>query len=380
MTQITPFEIKIPDEQLDDLKQRLANARWAEAEPVDDWSQGTPLAYLREVCEYWGKEYDWREREKRLNRFPQFKTRLAGLDIHFIHVKSPEPNATPLVMTHGWPGSIVEFQKVIGPLSDPVAHGGNAEDAFHVVCPTLPGYGFSGKPTETGWGVQKIADAWAELMARLGYEKYVAQGGDWGSMVTSCIGAQDPAHCLGIHLNMAIAPPTPESMDNLTELEQSALAGMKYYTDHDSGYSKQQSTRPQTIGYGLVDSPVGQAAWILEKFCSWTDCNGHPENALTRDEMLDNIMLYWLPAAAASSARLYWESFNSPPMMKIDVPVGVSVFPHEIFKASKRWCEARYSKLVYHNVLDKGGHFAAFEQPEIFVEEVRAAMRLVRAK
>jgi hypothetical protein len=239
MSQITPFEINIPDEQLDDLKQRLANTRWAEAETVDDWSQGTPLSYVKEVCEYWGKEYDWRDREKRLNLFPQFKTKLGGLDIHFVHAKSPEPDATPLVMTHGWPGSIVEFQKVIGPLSDPVAHGGKAEDAFHVVCPTLPGYGFSGKPTETGWGVQKIADAWAELMARLGYDQYVAQGGDWGSMVTSCIGAQDPAHCLGIHLNMAIAPPTPESMDNLTELEQSALAGMQNYTDHDSGYSKQ---------------------------------------------------------------------------------------------------------------------------------------------
>ncbi len=378
MSQVIPFEINIPDAQIDDLKERLARTRWPDAETVDDWSQGVPLAYMKEVCEYWRKDYDWVERERRLNRFPQFKTSLEGLDIHFIHVKSPEEDALPLVITHGWPGSIVEFQKVIGPLSDPVAHGGRAEDAFHVVCPSLPGYGFSDKPTGTGWGVEKIADTWAALMARLGYDRYAAQGGDWGAMVTSCIGAQDPAHCLGIHLNMAIAPPTPESMDDLSELEQSALAGMQHYNDKDSGYSKQQSTRPQTLGYALVDSPAGQAAWILEKFWSWTDCNGHPENALTRDEMLDNIMLYWLPATAASSARLYWESFNSPPMMEITVPVGVSVFPHEIFKASKRWCEARYGNLVYYNVLEKGGHFAAFEQPELFVEEVRAAMRPIR--
>ncbi len=212
-------------------------------------------------------------------------------------------------------------------------------------------------------------------MARLGYDKYLAQGGDWGAMVTTCIGGQDPDHCLGIHLNMAIAPPTEESMSDLDELEKSALAGMQHYQEKDSGYSKQQSTRPQSLGYGLVDSPAGQAAWIMEKFWSWTDCNGHPENALTRDEMLDNVMLYWWPGTGASSARLYWESFNSPPMLEIDVPVGVSVFPHEIFKASRRWCEARYSKLAYHNVLDKGGHFAAFEQPEIFVGELRAAFR-----
>ena len=377
MSEITPFEIQISDAEIADLKQRLANTRWANKETVDDWSQGIPLGYLQEVCAYWEKEYDWRAREKRLNQFPQFKTKIDGLDIHFIHVKSPVEDATPLVMTHGWPGSVVEFMKVIGPLSDPEAHGGKAEDAFHVVCPSLPGYGFSDKPTETGWGVGKIADTWAELMARLGYDKYVAQGGDWGSMVTTCIGTQDPDHCLGIHLNMAIAPPTEDSMDNLTELEQKALAGMQHYSDKDSGYSKQQSTRPQSLGYGLVDSPAGQAGWIIEKFWSWTDCDGHPENALTRDEMLDNVMLYWWPATGASSARLYWESFNTPPMDAVKVPVGVSVFPHEIFKASRRWCEARYDRLAYHNVLDKGGHFAAFEQPELFVQEVRAAFRAI---
>lgn len=378
MSQITPFEIAIPDAQLADLKDRLARTRWPEAETVGDWSQGIPLAYVKEVCAYWASKYDWRERERRLNRFPQFKTKLDGLDIHFIHVKSPVADATPLVLTHGWPGSVVEFQKVIAPLSDPVAHGGKAEDAFHVVCPSLPGYGFSQKPAKTGWGVGRIADAWDELMKRLGYGRYIAQGGDWGSMVTSCIGSQHPESCLGIHLNMAIAPPTEASMKDLSELEQKALAGMDHYGKWDSGYSKQQSTRPQTLGYGLVDSPVGQAAWILEKFWSWTDCNGHPENALTRDELLDNVMLYWLPATGASSARLYWESFNSVPMDPIRIPVGVSVFPYEIFKASRRWCEARYERLVHHNVLSKGGHFAAFEQPELFVDEVRAAARAIR--
>jgi pimeloyl-ACP methyl ester carboxylesterase len=379
MSEIKPFEIHISDEEIADLKRRLASTRWPDAETVDDWSQGIPLSYVKDVCEYWADKYDWREREARLNRFPQFKTEIEGLDIHFIHVRSPEPDAQPLVVTHGWPGSIVEFQKVIEPLTNPVAHGGRAEDAFHVVCPSLPGYGFSSRPTRPGWGVSKIADAWAELMSRLGYARYGAQGGDWGAMVTTCIGAQDPDHCLGIHLNMPIAPPTEESMADLTELEQAALAGMQHYQEWDSGYSKQQSTRPQSLGYGLVDSPSGQAAWILEKFWSWTDCNGHPENALTRDEMLDNVMLYWWPATGASSARLYWESFQSPPMMDVSVPVGASIFPKEIFKSSRRWCEARFPKLAYHNVLDKGGHFAAFEQPELFVQEVRAAFKAIRA-
>ncbi len=379
MSQIDPFEIRIPDSDLEDLRQRLARTRWPDAETVDDWSQGIPLAYLKEVCEYWGEKYDWRAREQRLNRFPQFRTEIDGLGIHFVHVRSPEPNALPLVMTHGWPGSIVEFQKVIEPLTNPTAFGGSAEDAFHVVCPSLPGYGFSDKPTRTGWGVEKIADTWAELMSRLGYERYVAQGGDWGAMVTTCVGAQDPEHCLGIHLNMAIAPPTEESMSDLTELEQRALAGMAHYQEKDSGYSKQQSTRPQSLGYGLVDSPAGQAGWILEKFWSWMDCQGHPENVLSRDELLDNVMLYWLPAAGASSARLYWESFGSPPLMDVRVPVAVSVFPKEIFQASKRWCEARYDRLVYYNTLEKGGHFAAFEQPETFVEEVRQGLRPMRA-
>ena len=380
MSEITPFEINISDEEIADLKQRLANTRWANKETVDDWEQGIPLAYVQEVAEYWQNDYDWKEREALLNRFPQFMTNINGLDIHFIHVKSPEENATPLIMTHGWPGSIVEFQKVIEPLTNPVAHGGKAEDAFHLVCPSLPGYGFSGKPTETGWGLGKIADTWAELMARLGYDKYVAQGGDWGAMVTTSIGGQDPTHCQGIHLNMAIAPPTEDSMDNLDELEQRALASMQHYQEKDSGYSKQQSTRPQSLGYGLVDSPVGQAAWIMEKFWSWTDCNGHPENVLTKDEMLDNVMVYWLNAAGASSGRIYWESFGAGlGGMQIGVPMGGTIFPKEIFRTSRRFAEKVYTNIAYWNEKDAGGHFAAFEQPDVYVEEVRGCFSSIGA-
>ncbi|MBW2287217.1 MAG: epoxide hydrolase [Deltaproteobacteria bacterium] len=376
--EITPFQIQVSEGELEDLQRRLEATRWPDEEPVSDWSQGIPRAYLQEVVAYWREKYDWRAREAHLNSFAQFKTEVDGLGIHFIHVRSPEEDALPLVMTHGWPGSIVEFLKVIGPLTDPVAHGGRAEDAFHVVCPSLPGYGFSDKPTTTGWGVSKIADTWGALMLRLGYDRYVAQGGDWGAMVTTCIGAQDSEHCIGIHLNMPIAPPTPESMDNLTEFEQGALASINDYGEQGSGYSKQQSTRPQTVGYALVDSPAGQAGWILEKFYSWTDCDGHPENVLTRDELLDNVMLYWLPGTGASSARLYWESFSSPPLDAVDVKVGASIFPKEIFRSSERWFKARFPNAVYFNTLEKGGHFAAFEQPETFVDEVRACMRHMR--
>jgi pimeloyl-ACP methyl ester carboxylesterase len=375
---IEPFRIAATDEQLGDLRRRLRSARFPERECVDDWSQGIPLAYVQDVCAYWAEKYDWRAREARLNRFPQFKTTLDGVEIHFIHARSPNADAMPLVITHGWPGSIVEFHKVIEPLTNPSAHGGDARDAFHVVCPSLPGYGFSGKPARQGWNVQRIARAWAQLMPRLGYARYAAQGGDWGAMVTTCIGIQDPANCLGIHLNMPIAPPDPATMGDLTEREKSALAGMQHYNDWDSGYSKQQSTRPQTVGYALTDSPVGQAAWILEKFWSWTDCNGHPENVLTRDELLDNVMLYWLPATAASSARLYWESFRNPPMEPISIPVGCSIYPKEIFRTSRRWAEKRFAKLVHFNELEKGGHFAAFEQPETFVREVRECFRKLR--
>ena len=375
---ITPFKISIDAAQLDDLKRRLRATRWPDKETPNDWSQGIPLAYVKDLCSYWESKYDWRAREALLNRFPQFRTTIDGVGIHFIHVRSPHADALPLIMTHGWPGSIVEFQKVIEPLTNPTKHGGKAEDAFHVVCPSLPGYGFSDKPTTTGWNVEKIGRAWSVLMPRLGYKNYVAQGGDWGAIVTTSIGLNDTTNCLGIHLNMPIVTPDPATMSDLTDREKSALEGMKHYADWDSGYSKQQSTRPQTLGYGLADSPSGQAAWIVEKFWSWMDCDGHPENILTRDELLDNVMLYWLPDNAASSARLYWESFNKVSRDPVKIPVGCSMFPKEIFRASRRWAEKRFEKLVYWNDLDKGGHFAAFEQPATFINEVRSCFRHMR--
>jgi epoxide hydrolase len=371
--EITPFRIDIPDADLDDLRRRLSQTRWPEPEPVDDWSQGIPLGYARDLCEYWQESYDWRACEASLNAFPQFRTHIDGLDVHFLHVRSPREDALPLVLTHGWPGSIVEFRKVIGPLTDPAAYGGSDGDAFHVVCPSLPGFGFSGKPARTGWGVEHIADAWDELMMRLGYARYGAQGGDWGAGVTTALGIRHPDHLVGIHLNMPGVRPDPATMDDLTEQEQAALASMQYYRDWDSGYSKQQSTRPQTVGYGLVDSPAALCAWIVEKFWSWTDCDGDPAHVLSRDEMLDNVMLYWLPATGASSARLYWESFGKGQGGSVRVPVGCSIFPKEIVRPSRRWAEREFPDLRYWNELDKGGHFAAFEQPEAFVREVRAA-------
>jgi pimeloyl-ACP methyl ester carboxylesterase len=372
---IQPFRIAASDAEIDDLRRRLRATRWPDREAVDDWSQGIPLGYVQDVCAYWAEKYDWRAREERINRFAQFRTELDGLGIHFLHVRSRHADALPLVVTHGWPGSIVEFQKVIEPLTDPTAHGGEARDAFHVVCPSLPGYGFSDKPARAGWNVERIARAWAALMARLGYGRYVAQGGDWGAMVTTAVGLQDREHCAAIHLNMPIAAPDPATLGSLSEREQGALAAMQHYEQWDSGYSKQQSTRPQTVGYGLVDSPAGQAAWILEKFWAWTDCGGHPENVLTRDELLDNVMLYWLPATGASSARLYWESFRTPNLTEVPVPTGCSSFPKEIFRPSKRWAEKRYTSLFYWNELERGGHFAAFEQPEAYVRELRACFR-----
>jgi len=372
---IQPFRIAASDAEIDDLRRRLRATRWPDREAVDDWSQGIPLGYVQDVCAYWAEKYDWRAREERLNRFAQFRSELDGLGIHFLHVRSRHADALPLVVTHGWPGSIVEFQKVIEPLTDPTAHGGEARDAFHVVCPSLPGYGFSDKPARAGWNVERIARAWAALMARLGYGRYVAQGGDWGAMVTTAVGLQDREHCAAIHLNMPIAAPDPATLGSLSEREQGALAAMQHYEQWDSGYSKQQSTRPQTVGYGLVDSPAGQAAWILEKFWAWTDCGGHPENVLTRDELLDNVMLYWLPATGASSARLYWESFRTPNLTEVPVPTGCSSFPKEIFRPSKRWAEKRYTSLFYWNELERGGHFAAFEQPEAYVRELRACFR-----
>jgi pimeloyl-ACP methyl ester carboxylesterase len=372
---VVSYRIEIPDAALADLRDRLQRTRWPEPETVDDWSQGVPLSYVQDVCQYWADKYDWRATEARLNGFPQYRTDIDGLGIHFIHVRSPHEDALPIIITHGWPGSIVEFHKVIAPLTDPTAHGGDAQDAFHVVCPSLPGYGFSDKPSTSGWGVERIAGAWVTLMERLGYSRYGAQGGDWGSTVTTSIGQQDPDHVVGIHVNMPIATPT---FEDLTENENEALASLANYQNVESGYSKQQSTRPQTLGYGLVDSPAGQCAWILEKFWAWTDCEGHPENTLSRDELLDNVMLYWLPATGASSARLYWESFNRNRQDEVSIPAGCSIFPKEIIRISRRWAESRFTDIRYWNELDKGGHFAAFEQPELFVNEIRSFFRLVR--
>ena len=367
MSDVRPFRIAVPDGDLTDLRDRLARTRWPERECVDDWSQGIPLAYTRELAAYWANEYDWRARESALNRFDQFVTEIDGLDIHFIHQRSSNPDAFPLIITHGWPGSVVEFAKVIEPLT---------ED-FHVVCPSLPGYGFSGKPTGTGWSVEKIADAWATLMGRLGYDRYGAQGGDWGSAITTQMG-RNGGGCIAIHTNMPLGFPTAESMQNPTDEEKSALEALGYHARWGTGYSEEQATRPQTIGYSLVDSPVGQLAWIVEKFWAWTDCNGHPENALTRDEMLDNVMLYWLTAAGASSARLYWESFKSlVEGTKVEVPTGVAAFPKEILRSSRSWCEPKYN-ITHWTDMPRGGHFGAFEQPELFVDDVKAFFATVR--
>lgn len=380
MTKIRPFTIKVPQDQIDDLHRRLDAARWPEKEPADDWSQGVPLAHLQSLVEYWRHSHDWRACEARLNGIGQFVTEIDGLDIHFLHVRSKHEGAMPLVLTHGWPGSVLEFIDCIGPLSDPEAHGGKAEDAFHVVVPSLPGYGFSGKPAQTGWDVHKVGQAWAELMRRLGYDRWVAQGGDWGAIVTTVIGAQAPEGLIGIHTNMPIARMLPEDREDRDPAAQAALKAGEHYNQWDSGYAKIQSTRPQTIGYGLVDSPVALAGWIYEKMWAWTDNAGKPEDALSRDAMLDNITLYWLTASGASSARMYWESFGKTAQngYQVDVPAGVSTFPREISRAPRKWAERTLRNLVYWNDCAKGGHFAAWEQPGIFVEEVRKCFALMR--
>jgi pimeloyl-ACP methyl ester carboxylesterase len=377
-TDISPFRIAISERALDDLARRQALARWPESEVVDDWSQGVPLDWLKRVFGYWRDGYDWRAREAALNRFDHFTTAVDGLDVHFIHQRSPHAGAVPLLITHGWPGSIVEFHKVIEPLVDPVAHGGDAADAFHVICPSLPGYGFSGKPAAPGWGVERIARAWAALMARLGYASYFAQGGDWGSAVTQVLGWQDAAHCAGIHVTLAMST-RPAVDGEPTAAEQRALDGLAYYRQWDAGYSKEQATRPQTIGYALTDSPLGQAAWILEKFWAWTDCDGDPLNVLSMDELLDNLMLYWLTASAASSARLYWQSFGRVERKPIEVPTGVAVYPKEIVPPVRRWMEAGdYRNIVHWAEMPRGGHFAAFEQPALYVDDVRTWARGLR--
>ncbi|MDJ0707902.1 MAG: epoxide hydrolase [Leptolyngbyaceae cyanobacterium MO_188.B28] len=382
MSSIQSFRIDFPQNEIDDLMRRLQSTRWPEAETPDDWSQGVPLAYIQALWAYWMDDYDWRGAEELLNSFPNYTMNIDGLDIHFIHLQSASEQAKPLIITHGWPGSVLEFYKIIEQFADPAVHGGDAADAFHVVCPSLPGYGFSGKPSAPGWGVEKIAEAWDKLMRRLGYESYFAQGGDWGSEVTTTIGIQNKGHCKGIHVNMPLALPTQKALETPDDADKKALMRLKYYQQWDAGYSKQQSTRPQTVGYGLVDSPIGLAAWIVEKFWAWTDCNGHPENALTKDEMLGDIMLYWLTAAGASSARLYWESFEKVFSFntrdKVVIPAGGSIFPHEIIPTPRSWAEQRYRNLVYWNELDRGGHFAAFEQPDLFVEELRVCFRKMR--
>jgi pimeloyl-ACP methyl ester carboxylesterase len=372
---ITSFRIEVPETELLDLRERLERTRWPEAEPVDDWSQGVPLAYMQDLCEYWAHGYDWRATEARLNALPQFRAEIDGLGIHFIHLRSTNPDALPLILTHGWPGSIVEFSKVLEPLSDD----------FHVVCPSLPGYGFSDKPARTGWGIERIARAWIELMARLGYDRYGAQGSDWGTSISASIAQQDPEHVVGIHLTPPLAPPDPATLGQLTERERAALAAIEHSSEWDSGYSQMHATRPQTIGYSLVDSPAGLCAWIVEKFWAWTDCDGHPENALTRDEILDDLMLYWLPRTGASSARLYWESIRQVNQWisgtatdTVTVPTGCSIFPKELQRPSRRWAEKRFLDIRHWNELDRGGHFAAYEQPELFVDELRAFFRHVR--
>jgi len=377
---IEPFTIAVPQSELDDLHERLRRTRWPDAETSHDWNQGAPLAKVRELCAYWLDRYDWRRCERQLNAVPQFKTVIDGLGVHFLHIRSPEPNALPLIMTHGWPGSVIEFMKVAGPLTDPAAHGGDRADAFHLVLPSIPGYGFSDKPTEVGWGVDKVAAVWGELMRRLGYARWVAQGGDWGSVITRRIGQLQPEGCIGIHVNMAPAIASPEDPKaELTPAEKRFREKARYYWDWDSGYAKQQSTRPQTLGYGLNDSPVGQAAWIYEKLQSWTDNDGAVENLLSMDEMLDNIMLYWLTGTATSSGRLYWESLGrSISDGTVTMPAGFSLFPGDILLASRETVEKTFTNMIHWNLVERGGHFAAWEQPELFTREVRDCFRRIR--
>jgi pimeloyl-ACP methyl ester carboxylesterase len=375
---IRPFRIAVPQSALDDLRRRLNATRWPDAEVVSDTSQGVQAARLRRLVDYWRTKYDWRKVEARLNALPQFITNIDDVDIHFIHVKSKHPNALPLLMTHGWPGSVIELLKVIGPLTDPTSFGGRAEDAFHLVLPSLPGYGFSGRPRATGWGRHRVAEAWHKLMLRVGYTRYVAQGGDWGAVITQAMGNQAPKGLAGIHINMpAVVPKVlPE---RLSPREQEAMASLNKFFTKGAGYAQIQATRPQTLGYALADSPVGQAAWIYEKLSEWTDSGGNPETVLTRDEMLDDITVYWLTNTATSSARFYWENADLAFFaVDIEIPVGVTVFPGEIYRAPRSWAELCYRKLVYWNEVDKGGHFAAFEQPDLFAREVRAAFASLR--
>jgi pimeloyl-ACP methyl ester carboxylesterase len=372
---ITPFTINVPQSALDDLKCRLEMTRWPTRETVSDWSQGVPLARVRALVDYWRTTDDWRRCEAMLNAFGQYRTEIEGLGIHLLHVRSRHPHALPLVLSHGWPGSVLEFAKVIGPLTDPTGHGGNADHAFHVVIPSLPGFGFSDQPTGTGWNVARTARAWAALMRRLGYTHYAAQGGDWGAGITTHMAQLAPEGLVGIHLTWPLVMPAHIPTAALSADEQAAVDGVNIFLGEGSGYFRAQATRPQTIGYGLADSPAGQLAWLYDKFHDWTDSHGDPEHVLTKDEILDDVMLYWLPGTAASAARFYWENrdvtLNMGPVEKI--PVACSIFPHEIYRAPRRWAQQTYKQLIYWHEVDRGGHFAALEQPELFVNELRAA-------
>ncbi|MFL5881286.1 MAG: epoxide hydrolase family protein [Actinomycetota bacterium] len=389
-TTIRPFQIDLPDQALDDLRRRLAAVRWPSRELVDDRSQGVQLATLQALARSWTTDYDWRKAEARLNALPQFMTTINGVEIHFLHLSSPHEQALPLLMTHGWPGSVIELLETVGPLTDPTTHGGRPEDAFHLVLPSLPGYGFSGEPTELGWGPGRVAQAWAELMGRLGYGRYVAQGGDVGAAVTDAMGRQAPQGLVGIHTNLLVTALGGGAMPAETAQERAALEQTKTFRASGFGYFLEQATRPQTIGYALLDSPVALAAWMLDHDTdsyhkiSRAFLDGQPTGGLTRDHILDNLSLYWLTGTGTSAARSYWESGRAqaaaagqaPPEVRL--PVGFTTFPDEIFAAPRSWVEQGYPTLTYFNEADRGGHFAAWEEPQLFTEELRAAFRTLR--
>jgi pimeloyl-ACP methyl ester carboxylesterase len=389
---IRPYRIDVPEAALVDLRRRIAATRWPEQETVGDQTQGVQLAKLQALVHYWGTDYDWRKAEATLNALPQFITTIDGLDIQFIHVRSRHPNALPMIMTHGWPGSALELLKIIAPLTDPTAHGGHAEDAFDLVLPTYPGYGFSGKPEGTTWGPAQVAHAWDTLMHRLGYSRYVSQGGDWGAIISQVMAVQAPPGLLGIHINMpGTVPPSVLRLvrngdavpASFSKEEQAAYASLDAFYNKGFGYAAMMNTRPQTLGYALADSPVGMAAFFYDKFSAWTFSGGDPERALTRDEMLDDITLYWLTNTGASSSRSYWDAAQGGggPFNAFDiktVPVAVTIFPGEIYRAPRAWADKTFGKLIYWNEVDKGGHFAAWEEPALFATELRAAFRALR--
>jgi pimeloyl-ACP methyl ester carboxylesterase len=383
--QIDPFTIAVPDAVLADLRERLARTRFPDEIPNSGWTYGTNLAYLRELVAYWRDRYDWRKAEAELNRFPQFKARVGDLGIHFIHQRGKGPKPFPLVITHGWPGSVSEFTEIIGPLTDPAAHGGDAADAFDVIAPSMPGYGFSDHATQPGMDPERVAALWAELMRGLGYERFGAQGGDWGAMVTTYLGLRDAAHVVGIHLNMVLALPEDRKNPNLEGVTQEELVGLmeaQQFLKDETGYQRIQGTKPQTLSYGLNDSPAGLAAWIVEKFRTWSDCGGDVERRFSKDRLLTNIMLYWLPETANSSCRLYYESVHAgkfpPSGFRVDVPTGCAIFPKELVKPPRAWAE-RVFNVQRWTQMPSGGHFAAMEEPKALVEDVRAFFRPLRA-